>query len=68
VCVETLTGRTSLRSKVEGFMVAPIAKSFGGGGHDYASGCKLDAPDAAIPRLEEALLEPLDSIKTTFYL
>lgn len=41
--------RFSLRSKDRRFPVGPLARSFGGGGHDMASGLKLD-----LPTLEEA--------------
>ena len=43
--------RASLRSKGE-VNVAKLAESFGGGGHQCASGCSLDGPlQAAVDRL-----------------
>jgi phosphoesterase RecJ-like protein len=43
--------RVSLRSK-GGLNVAAVAESFGGGGHECASGCSLDGPlSAAVARI-----------------
>jgi len=47
--------RVSLRSKGE-LNVAAVAESFGGGGHQCASGCSLDGPlSAAVERILAAL-------------
>ncbi len=47
--------RVSLRSKGK-LDVARVAKSFGGGGHECASGCSLDGPlDAAVQQVLEML-------------
>lgn len=37
--------RVSLRSKDRRVPVGPIARKFGGGGHEMAAGCTLDLPD-----------------------
>lgn len=51
--------RASLRSKGQ-LNVAAIAESFGGGGHECASGCSLEGPlDAAVARvLKQLRLHP----------
>lgn len=50
------TVRMSLRSK-DGIDVATIAESFGGGGHENASGCTISAP------LEEARRQVLERLR-----
>lgn len=53
--------RISLRSKDGRFPVGPLARKFGGGGHDMAAGCTLDTADFAevekiiIPEIEALL-------------
>jgi bifunctional oligoribonuclease and PAP phosphatase NrnA len=44
--------RVSLRSAH--LVIAPVANQFGGGGHDFAAGCRLSSLDE-LPRLIEAL-------------
>lgn len=53
--------RISLRSKDGKFPVGPLARKFGGGGHDMAAGCTLNVADFAevekiiIPEIEALL-------------
>ena len=39
--------RISMRSKDKNYPVGPIARKFGGGGHEMAAGCTLDVPEFA---------------------
>lgn len=44
--------RVSMRSKDSRYPVAPVARQFGGGGHDLAAGCTIDVPEfAAVERM-----------------
>ena len=51
--------KVSLRSKDRAFPVGPLARSFGGGGHDMAAGATLDLPDA---EAEAVILERLTAL------
>ena len=51
--------KVSLRSKDRAFPVGPLARSFGGGGHDMAAGATLDLPDA---EAEAVILEKLTAL------
>lgn len=51
--------KVSLRSKDHAFPVGPLARSFGGGGHDMAAGATLDLPDA---EAEAVILEKLTAL------
>ena len=51
--------KVSLRSKDRAFPVGPLARSFGGGGHDMASGATLDLPDG---EAEAAVLAKLTAL------
>lgn len=53
--------RVSLRSKDKNFPVGPIARKFGGGGHDMAAGCTLD-----VKSFDEALQIILPDINKLF--
>ena len=53
--------RVSLRSKDSNFPVGPIARKFGGGGHDMAAGCTLD-----VKSFDEALQTILPDINKLF--
>ena len=46
--------RVSLRSKDRRYPVGPIARKFGGGGHEMAAGCTLNLPD--FPAVESTIL------------
>ena len=50
----------SLRSKDSRFPVGPLARSFGGGGHDMASGLRLDVPTLA--EAEEKIIGALSEL------
>ena len=51
--------KVSLRSKDRAFPVGPLARSFGGGGHDMAAGATLDLSDA---EAEAVILEKLTAL------
>ena len=51
--------KVSLRSKDRAFPVGPLARSFGGGGHDMAAGATLDLPDG---EAEAVILEKLAAL------
>ena len=51
--------KVSLRSKDRAFPVGPVARRFGGGGHDMASGATLDLPDG---EAEAAVLAELTAL------
>jgi phosphoesterase RecJ-like protein len=58
--------RLSLRSK-GAYDVAGIAESFGGGGHQHASGCTIEGPlhlaaDQILGHLRETLRNPVNSV------
>ena len=51
--------RISLRSKEKRFPVGPLARRFGGGGHDMAAGCTISSsPEKA----EKMLLEVINEV------
>lgn len=52
--------RISLRSKDSRFPVAPVAREFGGGGHELAAGCTIDVPDFA--EVEKTMISVFDKI------
>ena len=52
--------RISLRSKDKRFPVGPLARRFGGGGHDMAAGCTIEAADFAA--VEKILLPELTGL------
>jgi nanoRNase/pAp phosphatase (c-di-AMP/oligoRNAs hydrolase) len=49
-----------LRSKDKRFPVGPLARRFGGGGHDMAAGCTIEAADFAA--VEKILLPELTGL------
>lgn len=54
--------RVSLRSKRE-VDVAAVAQKFGGGGHERASGCRIQAAlPAAVEQIKAAMLEKMPSV------